>query len=108
MTRSSIFGKNTDAKDDSGVYGPQYERMLQMYAAGYFHATDAAEVAEVIRHAIETDDPKLRYHVSWGGRELVEGRRQMTDEEWVALGRIPDLDGYVAAFRDGFGLDIAT
>lgn len=108
VTKSSIFGKNTDAANDTGAYDDQYARMLQMYAAGYLHATDASEVAEVIRHAIHTDDPKLRYHVSWGGRELTEGRRVMTDEEWVALGRVPDLAGYIAAFRDGFGLDLTT
>ena len=79
-----------------------------MYAAGYVHASEAVEVAEVIRHAIHTDDPKLRYQVSWGSRELIEGRRALADEDWVALGRIPDLAGYIAAFRDGLGLDIST
>jgi NAD(P)-dependent dehydrogenase (short-subunit alcohol dehydrogenase family) len=108
ITRSSIFGKNTDARNDSGAYGPQYARMLQLYAAGYVHATDAVEVAEVIRHAIHTEDPRLRYQVSWGSRELIEGRLAMGDEEWVALGRIPDLADYIAAFRDGLGLDIST
>ncbi|MDJ0770363.1 MAG: SDR family oxidoreductase [Ilumatobacter sp.] len=108
ITKSSIFGKNTDAPNATGAYGPQYERMLQMYAAGYLHATDAIEVAKVIRHAIETDDPKLRYQVSWGGPEITAGRAAMTDEEWVALGRIEELDDYIAAFRDAFGIDIST
>ena len=74
VTRSSIFGKNADTPNASGVYQPHYERMLQMYAAGYHHAADADDVAYVVRHAIETDEPRLRYTVSWGGRELVEGR----------------------------------
>jgi len=82
--------------------------MLQMYGAGYVHATDASEVAAVIGHSIETDDPKLRYQVSWGGRELVGGRARMADEDWVALGRTTTLDDYVTAFRTGFGLDIST
>lgn len=107
VTKSSIFGKNTDVKNDTGAYGAQYDRMLQMYAAGYHHATDAAEVAEVIRHAIETDDPKLRYQVSWGGNELVHGRAAMTDETWVALGTIPEMPAYIEAFRDAFGLDMS-
>ncbi len=108
VTKSSIFGKNTDASNESGAYDDQYARMMQMYAAGHRHATDAGEVAEVIRHAIETDIPKLRYHVSWGGRELIEGRALMTDEQWVALGTVDTLDGYIAAFSDMFGLDIST
>ena len=108
VTRSSIFGKNVDMPNETGAYGPQYERMLQMYAAGAIHATDAAEVGAVIRHAIETDDPKLRYQVSWGGAEIVAGREAMTDEAWVDLGRIDSLDGYIAAFNDAFGVDIST
>lgn len=108
VTKSSIFGKNADASNESGAYSDQYARMMQMYAAGFLRATDASEVAEVIRHAIETDEPKLRYHVSWGGRELIEGRAQMTDEQWVSLGSADTLEGYIVAFHDIFGLDIST
>ncbi|HSJ91540.1 MAG TPA: SDR family oxidoreductase [Ilumatobacter sp.] len=108
VTKSSIFGKNTDAPNESGAYDTQYARMLQMYAAGYHHATDAWEVAAVIQHAIETDEPKLRYPVSWGGAGIVDGRAKMSDEEWVAMGRIESMDEYIAAFRDAFGIDITT
>jgi len=108
VTKSSIFGKNTDAPDRSGAYQEQYARMLQMYAAGYHHASDAVEVAEVIRHAIETDDPKLRYPVSWGGVGIVRGRAAMSDEEWVAMGHIADRDEYIAEFGRHFGIDIST
>ncbi len=108
VTKSSIFRKNTDAPNTSGVYAAQYERMFQMYAAGYVNATDAIEVAQVVREAIETDSPKLRYQVSWGGRELVEGRQRMSDEEWLALGREGPLTEYIDAFQRTFGLDLAT
>ncbi len=108
VTKSSIFGKNTDAPNSTGAYEEQYARMLQMYAAGYLHASDAVEVAEVVRHAIETDDPELRYPVSWGGAEIVAGRARMSDEEWVALGRVESLDHYIAAFAEAFGVDIST
>jgi len=108
VTKSSIFGKNTDAPNQTGAYDEQYARMLQMYAAGYHHATDASEVAAVILHAIETDAPKLRHPVSWGGRGITEGRARMSDEDWVALGRIESMDDYVAAFRDAFGIDLTT
>jgi len=108
ITRSSIFGKNVDTPDRTGVYGPVYERMLQMYAAGAIHATDAAEVGAAIRHAIETDQPTLRHQVSWGGSEIVAGRAAMTDEDWVDLGRIGSLDAYVEAFTAAFGIDIST
>jgi NAD(P)-dependent dehydrogenase (short-subunit alcohol dehydrogenase family) len=108
VTKSSIFSKNTDAPNTSGAYAAHYERMFQMYAAGYVNATDAIEVAHIVRHAIETDAPRLRYQVSWGGRELVEGRARMSDEQWVALGRAAPLADYIEAFADAFGLDLRT
>lgn len=108
VTKSSIFGKNTEAPNASGAYDAPYERMLQMYAAGYIHATDAVEVARIILHAIETDEPKLRYPVSWGGPEIVAGRAAITDEQWVELGLAESLDDYIAEFRNLFGVDITT
>ncbi len=108
VTKSAIFAKNIDTPNTTGAYDAQYRRMLQMYAAGLNHATDPFEVAETIRHAIETDAPRLRYTVSWGGPELVEGRARMTDEEWVAIGLAPDDAGYITAFGEAFGLDIST
>ena len=44
VTQSSIFGKNADMPNDTGAYGPAYERMMQMYAAGASNATPAVEV----------------------------------------------------------------
>ena len=108
VTKSSIFGKNADAPNTSGAYAMHYERMFQMYTAGHINATDAIEVARVVRHAIETDAPRLRYQVSWGGRELAEGRARMSDEDWVALGRSAPLADYIEEFGAAFGLDIRT
>jgi NAD(P)-dependent dehydrogenase (short-subunit alcohol dehydrogenase family) len=108
VTKSSIFGKNLDAPNLSGAYAAHYERMFQMYAAGHLHATDAVDVAHVVREAIETNAPRLRYQVSWGGRELVEGRAKMTDEQWIELGRAASLADYMAAFENAFGLDLRT
>jgi NAD(P)-dependent dehydrogenase (short-subunit alcohol dehydrogenase family) len=108
VTKSSIFGKNIDTPNETGAYAAHYERMLQMYAAGYVHATDAIEVAHVVRHAIETDAPRLRYQVSWGGDEMVNGRARMGDEAWLALGRAAPLPEYIEAFECAFGLDLRT
>lgn len=107
VTKSAIFAKNLEAPNDSGAYGSHYQRMFQMYAAGLVHATDPFAVAEVIRHAIETENPQLRYQVSWGGRELVGGRARITDEEWVGLGTIEADGEYYDRFRQLFELDIA-
>ncbi|MCB0966799.1 MAG: hypothetical protein KDB37_08180, partial [Ilumatobacter sp.] len=94
--------------NETGAYEEHYARMLQMYAAGYLHASDASDVAEIIHHAIHTDEPKLRYPVSWGGVGITSGRAAMTDEEWVAMGAIESRDDYIAEFRRRFGIDIST
>ena len=54
-----------------------------------------------------TDSPQLRYTVSWGGRELIDGRNSMSDEDWIALGAHDDDADYYAAFKSAFGLDIS-
>ena len=60
----------------------------------------------MIREAITTDEPKLRYAVSWGGRELIDGRAAMSDQDWVALGALTDDAEYYDRFEQHFGLDI--
>jgi NAD(P)-dependent dehydrogenase (short-subunit alcohol dehydrogenase family) len=107
VTKSAIFAKNIDAPNSTGAYDAHYRRMFQFYAAGLEQATDPFEVAAVIHHAITTPEPELRYPVSWGGRELVEGRVAISDRDWVALGAIPDDSEYYRRFSELFGLDIA-
>jgi NAD(P)-dependent dehydrogenase (short-subunit alcohol dehydrogenase family) len=105
VTKSAIFAKNTDIPDATGAYEMHYRRLFDFYAAGLAQATDPFEVAEVIRHAITTDAPQLRYSCAWGGTEIIKGRAAMADEEWVTLGSIEDDDTYHAAFRDAFNVD---
>ena len=106
VTKSAIFAKNLAMPNESGAYTAQYQRMFQMYAAGLAHATDPFEVARLIEHAITTDEPKLRYAVSWGAQGMIEGRAAMTDEQWVALGNAADDDAYYDGFQAAFGVDL--
>jgi NAD(P)-dependent dehydrogenase (short-subunit alcohol dehydrogenase family) len=107
VTKSAIFPKNVDAPNATGAYDSHYRRMFQFYAAGLAQATDPFEVARVIHDAVTTDSPRLRYPVSWGGTELTEGRRRISDEDWVELGAVADDDAYYDRFRELFDLDIA-
>ena len=68
--------------------------------------TDPFEVGKLIHHVITTDRPQLRYAVSWGAKELIDGRAAITDEQWTALGAAADDDAYYAGFRAAFGLDL--
>jgi len=110
ITRSAIFAKNIDAPNSTGAYDAPYRRMFQMYAAGLAHATDPFEVAKVVHHAVTTDQPQLRYAVSWGAAEIIGGRAAMTDDEWVAMGLYADSpegdEAYYDDFRRRFGLDL--
>lgn len=106
VTKSAIFAKNVDAPNQSGAYDAHYRRLFQFYAAGLAHATDPFEVGALIHHAVTTPHPRLRYTVSWGGQELVDGRQAMTDEDWVDLGRHLDDDAYYDHFARSFGLDL--
>ncbi len=107
ITKSAIFAKNIDSPNQTGAYDAPYRRMFQMYAAGLAEATDPFEVGAIIHHAITTDQPKLRYPVSWGGPEMVAGRRAMTDEEWVAMGALVDDTDYYDAFERHFDKRLA-
>jgi NAD(P)-dependent dehydrogenase (short-subunit alcohol dehydrogenase family) len=106
ITKSAIFAKSVDYPHATGVYEAPYQRMFQMYATGTPIATDPFEVAEVIHHAVSTDEPQLRYVTSWGAAELIQGRERMTDADWVALGAAPDDAAYYSRFQELFGLDI--
>jgi NAD(P)-dependent dehydrogenase (short-subunit alcohol dehydrogenase family) len=106
VTKSAIFAKNPDIPTRTGAYDAAYRRMFQMYAAGLAHATDPFEVGKVIHHAVTTTEPKLRYAVSWGAKELIDGRAAMTDEQWAALNLSDDDNGYYDAFQAAFGLDL--
>lgn len=106
ITKSAIFAKNIDMPNLTGAYDAQYRRMFQMYAAGMAKATDPFEVAAVVHHAVTTDEPRLRYSVSWGAKELIGGRAAMSDEQWVAMGLAADDDEYYDSFQRAFGLDL--
>jgi NAD(P)-dependent dehydrogenase (short-subunit alcohol dehydrogenase family) len=106
VTRSSIFGKNIDAPNQSGAYDAHYRRLFAFYAAGIAKATPAEEAAATILEAVTTNTPKLRWRCSWGADELITARESMSDEQWVALGRHLDDDAYYDEFEERFGLDI--
>lgn len=107
VTKSAIFAKTVDAPNATGAYDAPYRRMFQFYTAGIAQATDPFEVGQVVRHAIETDEPQLRYQVSWGGDEIVGRREAMSDGDWVELGGIADDDEYYRRFGELFDLDIS-
>jgi NAD(P)-dependent dehydrogenase (short-subunit alcohol dehydrogenase family) len=106
VTKSAIFAKNPETPNRTGAYDAHNRRMLQFYAAGIAQATDPNEVAQVVYEAITTDKPKLRYAMSWGAQEVIDGRARMSDDEWIALGAHEDDDDYYEGFKNAFGLEL--
>jgi NAD(P)-dependent dehydrogenase (short-subunit alcohol dehydrogenase family) len=106
VTKSAIFAKNVDVPDGTGAYDAHYRRLFNFYAAGMAQSTDPFEVAEVIRHAVTTDTPQLRYACAWGGPEIIAGRDGLTEGDWVALGAIEDDAEYEDRFVQLLGVDI--
>jgi len=106
VTRSSIFGKNIDAPNQTGAYDAHYRRLFAFYAEGIARATPAEDAAATILEAVTTKTPRLRWRCSWGADELIAARESMTDEDWVALGRHDDDNAYYDEFESRFGLDI--
>ena len=108
VTKSAIFAKNIDAPNSTGAYDAHYRRMFQFYAAGMASATDPFEVAKIIHHAMVTDDPQLRYPVSWAGQEMAALHDRISDADWLELGMIDDDADYIARFKEIFDIDITT
>jgi NAD(P)-dependent dehydrogenase (short-subunit alcohol dehydrogenase family) len=107
VTKTAIYAKTAGGSNASGAYDAPYRRMLQFYARGLEKATDPKDVARVIHEAITTDRPRLRYVMSWGGENLINGRAAMSDSDWIALGAIADDQGYYDRFQRHFGVAIA-
>ncbi len=106
ITRTAILPKNPDYPTPT-AYEPQYERMLEFYAAGIMAEVQPDVVADVVAEALTADEPRLRWPCAWGGAELIAGRDAMTDEEWVELGALAvDPPAYRARFAEAFGLDV--
>jgi NAD(P)-dependent dehydrogenase (short-subunit alcohol dehydrogenase family) len=103
ITRSAIFAKSVDPANESGAYDAHYARMRAFYSTGLANATDPFEVASVVLHAITTDEPALRYVVSWGSG-IVERRRDMSDEAWLSLGAHIDDASYFNEFERQLGI----
>ena len=105
VARTAILPKNTGVPEGT-AYPAAYRRMLQFYQKGIEANVSADTVAQAILDAIQDETPRLRYTCAWGGVELTQGRPNLSDEEWVALGAVSSDEDYYKAFARAFGLDL--
>jgi len=98
-----IFSKAQRFADPASPYFDHDRRLLLFYQKQMPHAAQPADAARVIYEAATTSQPRVRWLVGEDARLLVEGRRQMTDEEYVAGGREMSEEDYLASMQQRFG-----
>ena len=95
-----------DPPDPSSPYRHFDERNARLFGALIQRPAQPIQVAEAIQHALETDSPKLRYLVGDDAVGWAAGRRAMTDEEWVDIGREMSLDEFATLYRTHFNIEM--
>ena len=102
-----IFEKSGAPKFDRDfAYAAPVRRLWAYFQAQLQVPTLPSDVAETIRQAIETDDPKLRYLVGRDAEIIDAARKRISDEEWIALGEIEDDEEYFDAAAGLLGFDL--
>ena len=103
VVTTPIFTKAKRFADPRSPYVEHVRRLLLFYQMQSKLASQPADAAAVIYEAATTKTPRLRWRVGEDARLLDEGRRRMTDEEFVAGARpMPDAE-YIAEMARRFG-----
>jgi len=98
-----IFTKAKRFADPGSRYAVLVHRLLLFYQMQMKTPSQPADVARVIHEAVTAKEPRLRYLVGDDAERLVAGRQRLTDEEYVATGRLmPDAE-YLDLMRQRYG-----
>jgi NAD(P)-dependent dehydrogenase (short-subunit alcohol dehydrogenase family) len=105
---TSIFDNSAAATryDKHSPYQPIMRRNAKLFAAGFKVATQPQVVAEAIHEAVTTPDYKLRWPVGPDAVGISEGRKRVSDEEWVSMGADLSDAEYNGRFKKYFGVDL--
>ena len=100
-----IFTKAKRFADPSSPYFDHVRRLLLFYQKQMPKAAQPAEAAAVIYEAATTTSPRLRWLVGEDAKRMDEGRRRISDEDFISMARpMPDTE-YVAQLQQRFGFD---
>lgn len=105
---TSIFDNSATATryDKASPYQPIMRRNGKMFSAGFKVAEQPASVAATILEAIESPVYKLRWPVGADALGMFNGRRAITDEEWVSLGDELTDEEYNGRYKAYFDIDL--
>ena len=106
LTKIFENAKETTRFDKTSPYFTLMRRNGKMFSAGFKLGTTAEMVADTIWEAITCETYKLRWPVGPDAVGLASGRKNMTDEECVALSGEMSDEEYSQRFRDNFGIDV--
>jgi NAD(P)-dependent dehydrogenase (short-subunit alcohol dehydrogenase family) len=105
VVATPIFAKARRFNDPGSPYAVHLRRLMLVYRKLMPLASPPSAVAEVIAEAVTTATPRLRWVVGEDGRRLVEGRRRLGDEEYVAAARPMPDEAYLTLTRERYNLD---
>jgi NAD(P)-dependent dehydrogenase (short-subunit alcohol dehydrogenase family) len=106
VVQTPLHEKEGGRPDPNSPYHEFTLRGSRLFGALLENPSSPELVAATIQHALETDQPKLRYLVGKDAHKWAAGRQAMSDEAWVDVGRKMTLDEYAAFYRDRFGMAI--
>ncbi len=83
-----------------------YDRLTALFTKRLEDPSRPELVARAIRHAIETDQPSLRYLVGDDAELWAAGRDRMSDEEYVEAGRKMTKEEFAEWYEQKFGMEL--
>ena len=101
-----IFEKHMREPDPASPYVELAHRKRRVFESRLEAAGQPEDVAKMVGHAIETDEPRLRYPVGWDAEKWIAGRQRMTDEEWLELGEEMTEGAFERSYWERFGMRI--
>lgn len=88
--------------DPHSPYYDSERHTYMIFAQGEQTGSDPQVVAEAIEAALKDPERRFRYRVTPDANVLISGRAQMTDEDWVAMGRHSSDEDYFGEFATRF------
>ena len=101
-----IFAKASQEVHETSPYLDFDLRMGRIFGSRLQDPSPPELVADTIAEALTTDEPKLRYPVGEDAHQWIAGRANLSDEDWVALGREMTLDDFAAIHLETFGIEV--
>ncbi len=80
-----IWGKGAPLEEVEQPYMNSLERLGKWFEFNLERPAMPEDVAAVIEHAIESDEPRFRYPVGKDAEEMIAARAKVSDEEWIQV-----------------------